>query len=247
LDFAPRIPTEADVALMTALAAVVMDELELRLAAKRAQANYWAELIRHEQREEHLTALNRELAHRSKNLLALVQAIARQTTASSATIGDYAERLCNRVQALARTHDLIIADDWEGVTLADLLGRQLEPYLDAPERMRMQGPVVALTPAAAQYLGMAFYELAANSLRHGVLGQPSGRLDVQWRVDGPLLLFDWQEQGPSAAVPRPEGFGRVVLERLAPQALEGQAHWTFKPSGVAWHLACPLPTVKAAL
>ena len=67
----------------------------------------------------------------------------------------------------------------------------------------MQGPRVALTPAAAQYLGIAFYELAANSLRYGVLGQSSGRLDVQWRVDIPLLQFDWREQGPSAAVRGP--------------------------------------------
>ena len=157
MDFAPRVPTTAEVGYLTDLAAVVMDELELRLAAKRAEANYRDQLIRHEQREERITALNRELAHRSKNLLALVQAIARQTVASSATIGDYAEHLCKRVQGLGRTHDLIIADDWEGVTLGDLIGRQLESYLVSPQRLHMHGPIVALTPAAAQYLGCLLY------------------------------------------------------------------------------------------
>lgn len=251
LDFSPREPTNIEVAYMTDLAAVVMDELELRLASKLAYASYRAELIRHEQREERITALNRELAHRSKNLLALVQAIARQTTASSVSIADYAERLSRRVQGLGRTHDLIIADDWEGVTIGDLIGRQVEPFLDAPERLLMEGPAVALTPAAAQYLGMAFHELAANSLKHGALAQPSGRFTLQWRVeeapDGHLLHIHWREEGLQSVASGPEGFGRLVLERLTPQALDGQARWAAEPTGVVWHLACPLRAVTSTV
>jgi two-component sensor histidine kinase len=249
LDFVPREPTDVEISLVRDLASLVMDELELRLASKRAHADYRDELTRREQREERITALNRELAHRSKNLLALVQAIVRQTTARSASIADYAQRLCKRVQGLARTHDLIIADDWEGVTLGDLIGRQLEPFLDNPQRLRLEGPAVALTPAAAQHLGLAFHELAANSLKHGVLAQPSGYIDLRWRIEqvsgGRLLHIDYREEGFFLVARGSEGFGRLVLERLTPQALEGNAKWNFEQTGVTWHLDCPLRSVTA--
>jgi GAF domain-containing protein len=179
LDFVPRSPTQDQLADLSDLAAIVMDELELRRDARRADAAHHAELARREQREERIAALNRELAHRSKNLLALVQAIARQTSASGASIADYAERLCKRIQGLARTHDLIIADDWERVTLSDLIGRQVEPFTDSMHRLRLRGPVVELAPSAAQHLGLALHELAANSLSKGALATPAGYIDLQ--------------------------------------------------------------------
>jgi hypothetical protein len=118
IDFAPRVPSHQDVTVLTNLAAVVMDELELRLSARNAIADYQQELVRREQREEHIRALLRELAHRSKNLLSVVQAIAMQTVPNSQTIHDYVTRLAGRVQALGHTHDLIADEDWQGRYIA---------------------------------------------------------------------------------------------------------------------------------
>ena len=157
IDFAPRVPSEHDVAVLTNLAGVVMDELELRLSARNAIAGYQNELARREQREEHIQALLRELAHRSKNLLAVVQAIAMQTAPNSQTIQDYVARLAGRVQGLARTHDLIADEDWHGVTMHDLTARQLAPFVEAEtRRLHCDGSHLVLKPVAAQNIRTRF-------------------------------------------------------------------------------------------
>ena len=184
---------------LTKLADVVMDELELRLAARRARADYCGELIRREQLEDRNRALNRELVHRSKNLLAVVQAIVEQSKARFTTVEAYAERLTGRIRSLAQTHDLIIADEWQGVTLEDLVTRQAEALLPSPKQLRMRGPTILLTPTSAQVLGMALHELAVNCLSHGVCGEQSGHVEVLWSLEptpeGPALHILWREYG----------------------------------------------------
>ena len=149
LDFVPRAASEHEVSILNTLAAVVMDELELRLSARNAVSGYQDELARRELREEYIRALMGELAHRAKNLLAVVQAIARQTAPQSQTVEDYVSRLAARVQGLAHTHDLIADEDWHGVTLDDLAARQLSPFVeDEGTRVHYEGPHLVLSPVA---------------------------------------------------------------------------------------------------
>jgi two-component sensor histidine kinase len=243
LDFRPRTPSEAEVATLSDLAAIVMDELELRRSAQEAAANYHAELTRRELREDHIIALMRELAHRSSNLLAVVQAIARQTTANSTSIEDYAERLSARVQALAQTHGLIADEDWHGVTMTDLARRQLEPLVGATDRLSMNGPRVVLTPVAAQNIGLAVHELVTNAIKYGALSVMDGWVSFNWTLgegEPPLLCMRWREEnGPAVAPPARQGFGCTVLEHIVPVALAGTAHLSFDPAGLCYRLEIP--------
>jgi two-component sensor histidine kinase len=246
LDFLPRIATEADVALLTDLAAVVMYELELRLSAREAVSNYQAELTRRELREDRIRGLLRELAHRSKNLLAVVQAIATHTMPDSGIARRYAARLAARVQGLAHTHDLIAEEDWRGARIDDLAARQVAHFVEpvAP-RVEFTGPNLLLVPAAAQNLGLAFHELAANATEHGAFSLPQGSVSIIWSLQNQetpngWLHLTWRERGgPAVKAIDQKGFGHLVLERLAPEGVGGTAQLTLAPQGVSWYLEMP--------
>jgi len=246
LDWVPRTPTDANVALLTDLAGIVVDELELRLSAKAAAAAHHEELIRREQREERIRALMRELAHRSKNLLAVVEAIARQTASSSANVVDYVRRLSARIGGLSHTHDLIADEDWKGARLDDLAARQMAPFIDEEQhRISYSGPPVVLNPVAAQNIGLAFHELGTNALKFGALSNPHGRIHLSWQITADQLAITWREEGgpPSTALTR-KGFGYAVLARLAPDALQGQSTLSFDPNGFSLQMALPLGSIS---
>jgi len=246
LDWVPRTPTDANVALLTDLAGIVIDELELRLSAKAAAAAHHEELIRREQREERIRALMRELAHRSKNLLAVVEAIARQTASSSASVFDYVGRLSARIRGLSQTHDLIADEDWKGARLDDLAARQMAPFIDEEQhRISYSGPPVVLNPVAAQNIGLAFHELGTNALKFGALSNPHGRIHLSWQITADQLAITWREEGgpPSTALTR-KGFGYAVLARLAPDALQGQSTLSFDPNGFSLQMTLPLGRIS---
>jgi two-component sensor histidine kinase len=246
LDLAPRTPSELEVAMVKDLAAVVVDELELRLSARASAAAHQHELIRREQREDRIRALMRELAHRSKNLLAVVQAIARQTASNSLHVADYVAQLSSRILGLSHTHDLIADENWKGARLDDLAARQLAPFLDA-DRIRYEGPLVMLSPAAAQNIGLALHELGTNALKYGALSKPLGRIRLTWRLAADDLVILWDEEGgPSAPLSARKGFGYAVLTRLTPEALEGQSKLTFGPGGLSWQLSVPLTRIVSS-
>jgi two-component sensor histidine kinase len=246
LDFVPRMTTKTDIGQLTDLAAVVMDQLELRLSARIAISGLQRELVQRELREDHVRGLMRELAHRSKNLLAVVQAIASQTKPDDAVANRYASRLSARVQALSLTHDLITAEDWRGARIHELAMRQLASFVDpAPPRVELTGPDLLLAPSAAQNLGLALHELAANATSYGVLSQPDGSVTCTWQLDKGdtlrgWLTFSWREEGgPPIAPPQRKAFGHLVLERLAPEGLGGTAQLSFAPVGVSWIIDIP--------
>ena len=245
IDFVPRVASEHEVSIIKNLAAVVMDELELRLSARSAISGYQQELVRRELREDHIRALMRELAHRAKNLLAVVQAIARQTAPQSQTVNDYVSRLAARVQGLAHTHDLIADEDWYGVTLDDLAARQLAPFVEEERtRVNYAGPRLMLSPVAAQNIGLALHELATNAVKHGSLSVSQGKIDLAWQYDPARLHVTWRERdGPTVLAPSRKGFGHLVLTRLTPEALDGQSTLSFSPNGLRWQLDIPATCV----
>lgn len=196
-------------------------------------------------REQHVHVLLRELVHRSKNLLAVVQAMARQTAMGSPSLEDFQRKFAARLQALSMAHDLLVSQDWRGAAMTDLVRAQMAYCLDVDHgdidaHARIAGPHVMLKPEAAQNIGLALHELAVNALTHGALTQPDGRIELTWRLEGDSFFVEWREFGGPAVTSAPrEGFGHKVIKRLVSQALNGEATVDFPPNGFVWRLAVP--------
>lgn len=190
------------------------------------------------QREEQVLLLMREVNHRAKNMLAVVQSIARQTTATSPT--GFVRRFSERIQALAANQDLLIGNDWRGVQAERLVRAQLAPFVDLiGDRIDIHGPEVQFNPAAAQVIGLALHELATNSAKHGALSNASGRVLISWRIFGDRFEFGWVERGgPPVEPPTHKGFGTVVLTRLAKITVYGEAELCYAREGLSWILSC---------
>ena len=205
------------------------------------------------QRETHMHLLMREVTHRSKNLLAIIQAMARQTVKDSITASEFEQRFSARLRGLAASHDLLAARDWHGAAVAELVRWQLGPALEtAGARIAVSGPDLYLNPEAAQNIGLAFNELASNALRFGALSTRAGRVSISWSIDpvaseGRRFHINWEESGgPEVIEPRRTGFGHKVVERLAARALDGEVSLTFPPSGLRWSLHIPASFVLDA-
>lgn len=193
-------------------------------------------------REEHLQTLMRELSHRTKNLLAVVQSIARRSFPSDDSASDAAKTFVDRIRGLSVSHDLLVRGAWTGTTLADLVAAHLDPFrADGHSRIRIDGPPVWLKTEAAQNLGLALHELATNAAKYGALREGTDGLDIAWRTDGAgddeTLAFTWRERGVSGmASTGRAGFGRALLERVVPSALNGTSTYEIGPEGVVWTL-----------
>src|SRR5215210_4794389 len=200
--------------------------------------------------EAHLRLLMRELTHRSKNLLAVIQAMARQTARHSGTIEGFLEQFSARLQALATSHDLLVQESWYGASLLELVRTQLGHYLDRNgSQISLAGPSVLLKPEAAQSLGLALHELATNAAKYGALSAPGGSVQIVWRrllepEEG--IEIDWTETGgPSVKEPERRGFGSLVIERNLSRSLDAEVHLTFRPEGVHCRMLIPLNQLSA--
>jgi len=195
--------------------------------------------------DRHLAGVLRELTHRSKNLLAVIQAMARQTALRSDSLLDFEARFSGRLQCLSRSHELLISHDWEGATLSDLVAVQRSSFGPRHNRIRASGPDVFLPPAAILNIGLALHELASNAERHGALSVPSGRVDLTWKTEvsrgsPPMLTITWREIGrQSAGDLLHKGFGRDILEHVTPTALGGTVVLKSIPDGLLWSLEIP--------
>jgi PAS domain S-box-containing protein len=194
--------------------------------------------------EERIKLLLREVNHRSKNMLALVQAIARQTVAANPE--DFLESFSERVQALARSQDLLVGADWKGVELAELVRLQLAHFGGLiGSGITIEGPSLLVSASAAQTLGMAIHELATNAGKYGALSVPEGRVAIVWRLEscgagGGTFSISWREQdGPPVAPPSRNGFGSIVIGRLAESSLDAEVDLEFAETGLSWRLRCP--------
>ena len=202
-------------------------------------------------REQHVRMLLRELVHRSKNLLAVVQAMSRQTAARSGSIEEYQRKFSARLQALSMAHDQLVSNDWRGALMHDLVRAQIAYCLDVDagelgEQAGIEGPNVLLKPEAAQNIGLALHELAANALAYGSLSRAGGRIALNWRLEDDRFRIEWRESGgPPVAPPFCEGFGHKVVKRLVAQALDGEATLDFPPEGLIWTLSVPAALAMA--
>ena len=196
--------------------------------------------------EEQIQVLIGEVNHRTRNLLSVVQAIARNT--GQGDPDTFLERFDKRIAALAANQELLISTGWRGVDLAALLRSQLAHFHELLDtRIRISGPDVQLTAAAAQTLGMAFHELATNAAKYGALSNPTGTVTIQWQLTGPEdhgLAVEWRERGgPPVRPPSRTGFGSTVIGRAAESGLQGKVTMDYAPEGFVWRVACGPQTV----
>jgi PAS domain S-box-containing protein len=198
------------------------------------------------QREENIRDLMAEVNHRSRNLLAVAQAIARCGVSTATTIREFEERYSDRLRGLAASQDLLTERNWRGVPLEALVRAQVVLPSDGREkRFSSEGPLVLLSPHATQTLGLALHELCSNALKHGALSNDSGDVSLVWRIDDsgaePSFEIAWRERGGSQVNATPaSGFGAVVLERLTAAGLNASSTLSFDVEGLTWRLVAPL-------
>ena len=197
------------------------------------------------QAQDHQRFLLDELAHRTKNQLAVIQAMARQTARNAKSLQDFEQQFMQRIQGLAVSINLLVSRNWAGVTLAELVQRHLEPFKPDDARMTCEGPPVTVSAEAAQSIGLALHELATNSVKHGAWSDPNGRVEVSWHLerngtDTSRLRMNWLERGgPSVRPPTGRGFGQVVIEQMVAQKLDAKVEMSFPPEGMSWTLVIP--------
>ena len=188
--------------------------------------------------EEQIHLLMGEISHRARNMLSLVQAIARQTAAREPE--GFIERFTERIQALAANQDLLVQNEWHGVDVEDLVRAQLAHFADlVGSRITVHGSPVRLNAAAAQAIGLALHELATNAGKYGALSVDAGCVDVGWRFDSDIFAMSWTERkGPPVSQPKRRGFGSTVIDSMVKQTVNGVVRLDYIPSGVVWNLSC---------
>ncbi len=188
--------------------------------------------------EERQVMLAREVDHRAKNALALVQSIIRLTR--SENIGGYVKAVEGRISALSRAHSVLAQSRWQGVALRALVEDELAPYRGDPEKTVRGGPDILLKPAAAQSLALALHELATNAAKYGALSSPSGRVDVSWDMQGNSLAIEWVENGgPPLTAPAVQGFGTQIIVTGIEKQLGGLVCFDWDSAGLRCSLAIP--------
>jgi two-component sensor histidine kinase len=208
-----------------------------------------ADVAARNRHEAQVDLVMRELSHRSKNLLAVVQSIAHQVMRQTPDFETFEAAFSARLTAFAGTHDLLVAGGWSGVDIRDLVRAQLLPFLATDEnRIIVEGPELVLNPKAAEQLGLALHELATNAAKYGALSTPIGTVHVRWEIEpkDSVLRFAWEESGgrPVTAVGR-DGFGHLVLAKAVPTSLDGRASLQIQPEGATWTVVAPIGQILA--
>lgn len=196
-------------------------------------------------REDTLKTLLRELSHRSKNLLAIIQSLASQTARHSVTVPEFLVRFRGRIQSLSSSQDIVTDSDWRGADLFGLVAMQVERYApDGMKQVMLRGQDVYLSPSAALHVGLALHELAVNAASYGSLSTHYGHVSILSEIvteDGePALRLSWHESGgPQVQSDHDTRFGTSTLERIVPNSVGGRASLTYHPDGVSYLLTVP--------
>jgi PAS domain S-box-containing protein len=182
--------------------------------------------------DEHIAMLAREAEHRTKNILATVQATVNLSQA--ATVDSFKRAIEGRIQALANVHSLFVKSRSGGAELSNIVAQELAPFLrKGKARVKIDGPLVLLATNTAQAIALTLHELATNAAKYGCLSVPKGRLSVKWSraAHGKLTLYWTESGGPRATKPTREGFGMSVIKRMIRE--EGDIQLDWRPKGLA--------------
>ncbi|MGC2077039.1 MAG: PAS domain S-box protein, partial [Xanthobacteraceae bacterium] len=190
--------------------------------------------------DEHVATLAREAEHRTKNILATVQATVNLSQA--ATVDGFKRAIEGRIQALGNVHSLFVESRWGGADLSNIIAQELAPYLGKGKaRAQIDGPHVLLATNTAQAIAMTLHELATNAVKYGSLSVPKGRVEVTWSraADGQLTLHWTERGGPPTKKPARQGFGTSVIERMIREQLKGEMHLGWRTEGLACEIVLP--------
>jgi two-component sensor histidine kinase/DNA-binding response OmpR family regulator len=190
--------------------------------------------------EERQTLLVREVDHRARNALAVVQSIIRLTRAESKEA--YVAAVEGRITALSRAHVLLSQSRWQGANLSRILDEELAPYRRSEaEKIVTRGPEVFLEPATAQILALALHELATNAAKYGALSSTLGSVTLSWELSRDRMVMQWVENGgPNVQPPRSEGYGTRVIGASVERQLDGTATFDWHPDGLRFTMSIPL-------
>ena len=189
--------------------------------------------------EERQALLAREVDHRAKNALALVQSIVRLTRAGDITA--YTAAVEGRIRALSRAHTILSLTRWQGADIRGLVEEEIAAYrVGETAKVEATGPNVSLQPAAAQSLALALHELVTNAAKYGALSSMTGRVDLTWELNPGNLVLTWTETGgPSTKSPTSPGFGTRIITASVEGQLAGQAKFDWRPEGLQCILSVP--------
>ena len=183
-----------------------------------------------------------ELQHRVGNLLNVVLTIARQSALNAHDIKSFLDGFSARILSLAKTHKALTGGNWDGITLRHLAEQQLEAYTaDIDGKVSIQGGDLKLSAMEAQAIAMALHELATNALKYGALRQPDGKLHITWKSTGTSgYEIEWHESGLTGLKePEKLGFGSLIITRILPSQLNGEAVREFTPNSHLYRLSVP--------
>lgn len=231
---------DGDVRWCTAAAAASFDSSNLPVR----YSGVTTDITDRKEAENHQMLLTREVDHRAKNTLAVVQAIVRM--AKRDNVEDYVRAVEGRIGALAQTHELLSQSKWEGADILRLILDELAPYHgESQQRITAVGPSLVLLPEQAQLVAMAIHELATNAAKYGSLSVDGGRVDVGWSEIGGVLSLVWREsQGPKVARPKKAGFGTRVISSLG-AGRSGRTEFDWRSSGLIFTLEMQLSNQTA--
>ncbi len=187
-----------------------------------------------------------ELNHRVKNSLATVQSLAAQSLRPGDEPEAARRRFERRLVALAKAHDVLTRESWDGAALQDIVEEALRPFREGdPRRIEVGGPPLRLPPQAALAMSMTLHELATNAAKYGALSNEDGRVSLRWTASAPEAPYDlemvWAESGgPPVTPPRRRGFGTRLIELQLAHELEGGARFDFQPDGLVCTLHAPI-------
>lgn len=220
--------------IVTETTQAVRDRKSLAAEVERASAA----LALQREAERHQRILQRELSHRMKNTLTMVQAIVTQSLKGAADIEGGVRVASARIEALGRAQDMLTSGNWEATDIGEVVRAAFAPHCDRPERFSVAGPKVSLSPQQAMGLSLAVHELATNAVKYGALASDHGHVEIAWRVsDDADFTFSWTERdGPSVATPAKNGFGSRLTTRVVPYYFDGKAEIVFQPAGIHYVL-----------
>ncbi len=198
--------------------------------------------------EETQRLLMRELDHRMKNTLQVIQAIIRRTARSHRTLEKFEQSLLGRVNAMARAHELLAQERWLGADASTII-RQEASTFDTGSAIQINGPAIRLNPKAALSFALAIHELGTNASKYGALSTSAGKVDVDWSIDRtgkePRFMLRWKESGgPPVTPPEQRGFGSLLIERSITYELDGEATVDYRPEGLVCTIFAPLRTIR---
>jgi PAS domain S-box-containing protein len=201
------------------------------------------DITEHKRVEEQQRTLLAELDHRVKNALATVSAVVSHTREGSRSAADFVAALEGRIRSMATTHELLSSHRWHGVSLTELIRRELAPY-SIRNNTEINGPGILLKPEAGQAMAMVVHELATNAAKYGALSTKNGRVLIRWdlHLNGPRshLVFEWQEiGGPPVVALGNSGYGTSTIRDLIPFELGGKVELDFASKGVRCRLEIP--------